>query len=222
MEKISVYPPRSKICPVDHYVYTHQRADKGSVFYVGKGQGSRAWHISRRSNKHWHSTAKKHGVIVKIIKDGMTECCALTLEKIIISRIGLANLCNLTLGGEGSTGYRPCAMVREKMSKAKKGIPRGPLSDETRQKISLSHMGIRPSAEALQKMSQSKIGQRKREGNNKFKPEIQVFHHPDYGVFEGTQYDLRHKYGIGAPCVRAIITKRQKTAKGWSYIGEKK
>jgi hypothetical protein len=115
---------------------------------------------------------------------------------------------------------RPSDEARIKMSKAKKGIPRGPVPEHVRKKISMSHIGIRPSDEVREKLRLAKIGKRKREDNNKFDATVRVFEHKEHGRFVGCSYDLRHKYQIGAVCVRAIITGRQKTAKGWSYKGE--
>lgn len=110
--------------------------------------------------------------------------------------------------------------TRKKMSNAKKGIPRGPMLRHVREKISQSHMGIRPSDESREKMRKAKIGKRKREENNKFDSTLRIFQHDAHGEFIGCSYDLRTKYGIGPACVRAIITGKQKTAKGWSYKGE--
>ena len=85
-------------------MYLHRRATDGAVFYVGKGKGRRAWDKRRGYNAHWHRVAVKHGVIVEIYKDGMSECCAMPLESVLIGIIGIDNLTNITLGG-GHSGY---------------------------------------------------------------------------------------------------------------------
>ena len=218
----SVRPPWTDLKPEKHYVYVHFKVSNGQPFYIGKGQKKRAWDIARRANKHWFNTALKHGVTVRIIRSGMPEVCALTLEKVLINIVGIGNLCNLTAGGQGATGYRPNEDVREKMSKAKKGIPRGPMPEETKDKISAAHRGIRPSDKSREKMRLSHMGQRMGPSNNKFLPTIQIFEHDTLGQFVGTQYDLRNLHGIQPACVRAIITGRQKSAKGWRYVGESK
>lgn len=92
----------------------------GDVFYIGKGTGKRAWARARRSQR-WERHVKKHGLIVKIIKDGMTEECAFTLERMLIHKIGLQNLCNLTAGGEGTWGRVPSKEQREKCRMKNKG-----------------------------------------------------------------------------------------------------
>ena len=235
-----------------YYVYVHKNPKTGFVFYVGKGKNKRAYDAKNR-NRHWKFYVKKHGFFAQIVSEGMSEQCALTMEKILIGMIGLKNLCNLAEGGLGNSGWshsedarrkisefqkgktpHPSSIAalikhrrqkfteehRKKMSDAKKGIPRGPLPQHVREKISQSHIGIRPSESSREKMRIAKIGKRKREENNKFDPTKRVFYHKEHGEFIGCSYDLRMKYQIGAPCVRAIITGRQKTAKGWSYKGE--
>lgn len=98
----------SEIKPSGAYVYRHRRATDNSVFYVGKGSRDRAWQITKacgRSN-YWLNTARKHGVIVEIVKQGMTDCCALTLEKLLISHHKMVGdvIVNLTNGGDGLLG----------------------------------------------------------------------------------------------------------------------
>jgi hypothetical protein len=73
-----------------HYVYLHRKASDNAVFYVGKGKGRRAWSSSSR-NKHWQATAAKNGFVVQIVKDALSEPCALTLERIVIARFGMGN-----------------------------------------------------------------------------------------------------------------------------------
>jgi len=85
------------------YVYVHKRNDTGSVFYVGKGSGRRAFWKNGR-NKHWHSIVDKHGYSVEIISSDMTEDDAFILEKSTIQKYGRKNLCNYTDGGDGSSG----------------------------------------------------------------------------------------------------------------------
>lgn len=90
------------------YVYLHLKADDGSVFYIGKGQGKRAFHnkIYQRS-KWWHHVANKHGVKVNIIESFENEADALSLEIYLIQsyrQLG-AHLINLTNGGDGASGY---------------------------------------------------------------------------------------------------------------------
>ena len=94
--------------PEGFYVYLHIRKSDGLVFYVGKGHNRRAWDICdcSRLNKYWQRTKSKHGIEVKIYKDGMSNDCALTLEKIIIAKYRTLGhpLTNMTDGGDGFVG----------------------------------------------------------------------------------------------------------------------
>lgn len=83
------------------YVYLHRRKSDGSVFYVGKGSGRRAWVFEKR-NSYWARVFNKHGCEVDIFKDNMPEVCAFTLEKIMIAQYGIDSLCNITSGGDGN------------------------------------------------------------------------------------------------------------------------
>lgn len=90
------------------YVYIHRRKSDGQIFYVGKGTGGRAFKKSVRSD-WWKSVAKKHGYTVEIVKSGMSEDCALTLEKILVGtyRDLSEPIVNIFDGGRGATGFKP-------------------------------------------------------------------------------------------------------------------
>lgn len=109
------------------YVYTHSRPD-GSVFYVGKGSGRRAWHFTKGRNPHHKAIIKKYGVdnIVVTLYPCESEQVAFDLEKkMIAEREGLANK---TDGGEGSSG-RP---ITDKVRAAFDAARRGPKSEKFR------------------------------------------------------------------------------------------
>lgn len=91
--------------PSGHYVYIHLRSTDSVPFYVGRGQGRRAWDYTAR-NRFWTFTALKHGVSVKILKDNMSESCSNSLEIMTINymRKRGIKICNISDGGEGSTG----------------------------------------------------------------------------------------------------------------------
>lgn len=92
-----------KPLPRENYVYVHKRNDTGKVFYVGKGRNRRAWRWDNR-NPHWLHVAKRHGFSVVIVREGMNKDCAMSLEKSLIRAYGIENLCNYTLGGDGTGG----------------------------------------------------------------------------------------------------------------------
>lgn len=117
-------------------VYAHRKASTGEVFYIGKGGPQRAKSKIGRSIR-WHRTVAKHGLQIQIIKDGMPEPCAFTLEKALIFAIGRERLCNLTDGGEGTSGRVASESQRRKCSASNKGTKPSPHSIESaRQKNS--------------------------------------------------------------------------------------
>lgn len=105
----------------NYYVYVHKRLTDGSVFYVGQGCKRRAWSRSGR-NRHWHRIVAKHGYIVDLIIEGLSQVCALSMERAAISFYGRENLCNLTDGGDiGPTGLKHSEEVRRAQSERMRG-----------------------------------------------------------------------------------------------------
>lgn len=111
---------------MEFYVYLliDPRTDK--VFYVGKGKTNRMYEHKtdsinkRHHNKHLQNKISKilnAGFSIKYEKVFITtnEVEAFAKEIEIIQYFGLANLCNLTEGGEGSTGYKHTKKAIEKM-----------------------------------------------------------------------------------------------------------
>lgn len=116
-----------------YYVYMHKRATDGSVFYIGKGKGNRAFQERNRS-AYWKNVAEKNGYTVELIESGLSEEEAFDLEIIKIAEIGLERLVNMTAGGQGCSG-RPFAEKsleyirsqenRDRVSAQWKGVKRG-------------------------------------------------------------------------------------------------
>lgn len=91
-----------------YYVYLHRRESDNKVFYVGKGKGYRCNSRSGR-NSRWNKTVNKHGLIVELVYENLTEEDAFELEKDTILEMRYhfeETLCNLTDGGEGVSGYK--------------------------------------------------------------------------------------------------------------------
>lgn len=111
------------------YVYEHWRPDLDVCFYVGKGQHRRAFYFHRKSNTHYMGIAKKLaslGLIieVRIVRDGMSEKAAYTLEKkqITLWLDAGVKLANKSPGGRGGmSGVKRSQESRAKQSAATSG-----------------------------------------------------------------------------------------------------
>jgi len=90
-----------------YYTYLHRRNDTNEVFYVGKGQGKRAW--KGRRNKWWHCIADTRGFTVEICAHWPTEREAFEHEIFLIECFKSLDykLVNQTKGGEGTAGLIP-------------------------------------------------------------------------------------------------------------------
>ena len=100
------------------YLYEHCRKDTGAVFYVGKGKGSRANRVSGRNNYWRNVVAKAGGFSTRLIVSDVDEELAFLAEVERIDqyqRIGV-KLCNLTTGGEGTSGRVISDSFRKRMS----------------------------------------------------------------------------------------------------------
>lgn len=148
------------------YAYEHTRNDTGAVFYVGKGRGRRAGATYNR-NIHWRRVvAKAGGFGIRLIADAVDEELALLTEMERIDqlrKIGV-KLCNLTDGGEGTSGVFPNEETRRKMSAANSGERHPmfgkPVSESTKQKLRAANTGKTLSAEARAKVSAATLGRK--------------------------------------------------------------
>ena len=160
------------------YVYVLKTVD-GNIFYVGKGSGDRMYQhikIAKGNSLSRKKNPKLYNKISSILNSGgyvnsevifssklENECFSKEVE--IIESIGLNNLCNLTTGGEGTSGYKLSEETKKKMSEAKKGKKRV-FSDEHRKKLSEAKKknpinawkGKKLSEETKKKMSEAKRG----------------------------------------------------------------
>lgn len=137
---------------IGFYVYLHKRATDGKVFYVGKGSGKRAWKKTQR-NDYWKRVEAKHGRIVEIVQQKLTEDDAFELEVKLIKSFGLSKLCNAMTGGMG--GRKASDETRARQSAARMGRK---VSDETREKMRLASLNRRHSEETKRKLSEINKG----------------------------------------------------------------
>lgn len=143
-------------------VYQHIRLDTNEVFYVGISSNyRRAYEKAYRRNIVWGRITKKTDYKVEIIAEDLSwdEACKIEIqliEKIGRLDLGKGSLANLTNGGDGSINRIQTEKEKIKRANSIRGLKR---TDETKQKISLAHLGKVFSKETLQKMSDSHKGQ---------------------------------------------------------------
>lgn len=131
----------------EFYIYTHIRPDTNQVFYVGKGREKRAYSKYSR-NKHWNNIVNKAGGFeVQILAENLIESLAFELEVQLIKRFRDSGfkLCNMTDGGEGTSGRKRSEESKRKLSEKVKG-ENHPMYGK---KLSQEH--IKKAAEAHQK-----------------------------------------------------------------------
>lgn len=198
------------------YVYVHRRADDNKPFYVGKGKNRRAWHFHDRS-LFWNNVKNKHGIVVEIVFEGLTEEEAFQCEKdtILEFRYFGYPLVNLTNGGEGVSGYiqseehrKRLVQIRKNSKKWQEGTKRAALklrgrslTDAHRKNISDGSKGRKLSEETKRRMSESKKNCEKavnhmRDLTNKQKDMTVYTFYSKTEVFIGTREDLVSKTGI--------------------------
>lgn len=122
------------------YVYLHLKPN-GEIFYVGKGTKKRAWSQYLR-NRHWQCIVNRHGFIVKIHTDNLTENQAFDLEKQLIKQYKIiSKLTNVTDGGGGVSG-----------SHVNLGIPK---TESHKAKLRQVNLGKKQSLETIEKRKKS-------------------------------------------------------------------
>lgn len=126
-------------------VYFHRKETDNLVFYVGISvlENTNREYEETNRNKYWHNTVKKHGFIVEIVHNGISEESAKNAEKYYISLLGRKDLktgclVNMTNGGQGMNGYKHSNETRNKMKKPKsfrKNTKRKGISEEAKQHL---------------------------------------------------------------------------------------
>jgi len=139
---------------MNYYTYAYLREDR-TPYYIGKGQGNRAY---RRSKKDIKPPKDKSRII--FLKQNLTEEEAFKHEIYMIAvfgrkDLGTGILRNKTDGGDGVSGYVCSEETKRKISESNKGKT---ASEETRRKISEAHKGRTHSEESRIKMSEAQKG----------------------------------------------------------------
>lgn len=92
-----------------------------------------------------------------IVKEGMSEPCSLSLERVFIAKFK-GQTCNLTDGGQGISGYKHTHEAIEVMREKKSGYRPKRLSPEQYKAIGAAKRGIKMSDEARAKMGAAWVG----------------------------------------------------------------
>jgi hypothetical protein len=213
------------------YVYVHRKSTDGTVFYVVKGSGKRAYSRSDR-NSYWDRVVNKHGYTSHIVVSFNNENCAFSFERALIKLYGRENLCNHTDGGDGVSGLKHSEISKAKMSKSKKLILVSSdiisalkisrvgrtNSKEHNQAISNANKGRVMSKDQKDKISVSRTGKLKGIDNPSSDKNIYHFENINHGSFIGTSIGLRDKYNLTGGSVGRIVNGVRKSFKGWYLV----
>lgn len=151
------------------YVYEHWRPDTDTCFYVGKGHGSRAYNFKRKHNIRHRNIVKKLIKLgmcaeVRMVASSLTEEVAFKseIERIAFWRSLGVNIVNKTDGGEGASGYRHTAEVKQMLRKslALANQTRGPHSPETIAKMRAAKLGKKQSPEHISNAAAANRGRK--------------------------------------------------------------
>lgn len=196
-----------------YYVYAHYHPYSSAPFYIGKGKGPRAWNKTQR-NDEWFPQAAK-GLEVSIVMSGLSEACAYTMEKILISSLYPDMIVNRTKGGGGPSGMKQSPKSNAKRSAALKGEKNHnygrKLPEYIRQALIRRHTGSKHSDEHRRKRSLSQSGR----GHAQFDWTEYEFFHEIHGHVKCLRSELIEKYHLSAPKVSNIINGRRPHHKGW-------
>jgi hypothetical protein len=145
------------------YMYSHENIP----FYVGKGSGDRyKIHGHLLQNRFLKNKIAKVGVgdvQINLLCANLTEEQSFYLEEYYIAGIGrrdkgLGPLCNLTNGGDGSSGLKTSEETKRKLSASLKGRK---FSDEHKRKLSIAGKSRVCSGETRLKISATRRSQNK-------------------------------------------------------------
>ena len=147
----------------NYYTYAYLRED-GTPYYIGKGEGYRAYHKGRGEIKPPKDKSK-----ILYLKQNITEEEAFKHEIYMIAilgrkDIGTGRLRNRTDGGEGSSGR---VLSQKSLEKIKKSHTGKILSEEHKKKIGLKIKGRKYSPETICKMREAKKGKKLSEEHKK-------------------------------------------------------
>lgn len=90
-----------------YYVYKHYNPETSICFYVGIGKGDRVFSGGYHRNKKWKAEVRNgNGFTFDYVKKNISKKEALDIERNLISKIGLENLCNIVGESGNSTAFK--------------------------------------------------------------------------------------------------------------------
>lgn len=213
------------------YVYVHKYAsgpNEGQVFYVGKGSGRRCGRSTGRG-VWWKRIVEKYGFTKSIVARFSFESCAFSFERALIKFYGKNTLCNISDGGDGSSGVKRSEEHIAKLVMAVRGIPK---SAAHKEKLRVASIETRSDPLVIKKISDAtKLAMARPEvklktilnhpdfsGNKNPRANKAIFRfcHKDGDVFIGTQYDFYTAKNLSQKSVNSVVSGRSLTHKGWS------
>lgn len=144
------------------FVYRHIRLDKNEPFYIGISKDAYRPFTKNGRNKYWLRIVNKTEYRVEVLFDDLTYEQAKEKEIEFIALYGRKDLgkgclVNMTDGGEGSLNVIVSEKTRQALSQTNKGKRGIPLSEETKRKISITKIGVKPTDEAMENRRIAKL-----------------------------------------------------------------
>lgn len=219
-----------------YYVYLHKKPD-GTVFYVGKGKGSRCNSIHNR-NPMWKAIVKKYGFTVEIFQSGLQEWYAFELEEALTYHYGLRSdggtLVNMCYGGGGNNGYVYTEDVKALISKKNSGIGNGRADKNVYTFVRISdnfkYIGTRQEFTNVYNISVCDIfkgkvyttlgwtieGHLDKLTKVKFDPTLYTFVHQDGRTITANRREFKKQTDVDPKGLFKSEPHRNKSVKGWS------
>lgn len=227
--------------PKDYYVYLHRKLNNDEIIYVGKGKNDRYKTKNNRS-EYWKRIAKKYGIKVEIVQEGLQEWYAYELEQNLVDYYGRkdegkGSLINLCDGGGLARKFKHTEEHKRKMSILMSETQRDKIAHHlineitqeefvgTRQeflikyKINISHLfGSKFRYQVVRgwRLKDSVVKRSKSLGINNAKTVVYLFQHENGECFKGTRKEFHEKYNLNLD--RLFMNNPRHSLYGWKIV----